>query len=517
MTDTSPEAPGPSTPWRRYLMIGVPIIAVVVAVVVIWWPKWEIQLAINGLHASDGRARAGHIETLKNHPDRELVIDELLDSVQDDGHTFGVRKLCCGLLVNHFNRLSKLTPLLTSGSLHTRGVILDTLAHQDYFENEFLEDPRYRIRETIVEWLRNDGDTTRMHAVQLASQIRMKEVMPDIRPLMRRSGRTNVHAREERDLMIAAAGAVERFKDCESAATLLEVADKDPDPLVRLRFMQILERTVFRKAPAAPCPGALDEAPMKALVQKSLDDPEHTVRMGAMLILARQPGWTEAVTSRLEAILDGNDAKPAERRQALSALVALGQPAFLERFPQYFHDASVEVRRTAARSVLQVADQGFEGCWIGLLTDEAPESGVAIEQDGRHMLWRDALQYLRRHAKGFRGFPNLLIVRAAQDKVQFAKDMASMFLDGEVVVAATDGTMERVTRDGVTEAWFRWWCEDRGLDAEKTEQAVAVWRASHAARKRGDVPAAKAALDGLDFDAAGLFTYERAWLAVHSR
>jgi hypothetical protein len=280
--------------------------------------------------------------------------------------------------------------------------------------------------------------------------------------------------------------------------------------------MQILERVVFRKEPPAPCPDALAEAGMQALVQKSLEDDDHRVRMGAMLILARQTAWAEAVAPRLEAILAGT-ATPAERRQALSALVALGQPAFLERFPEYFHDSAIEIRRTAARSVRQLEGQGFEGCWVGLLADETPESGVAIEEDARHGLFRDALQYLRRRAKGFKGFPPLLVIRAATDKVQFAKDMATLFLDGEVTLASTDGTLERVTRDGLSEAWFRWWCEDRSLDAERTEQAVAVWRACHAARKRGDVPAAKAALEGLGFDAAGLFSYERAWIAVHSR
>ncbi len=515
MTDTpaSSNAPAAGTPWRRYLMIGLPVIAIVAAVVVILWPQIEIKLAINGLHAQDGRARSSHIETLKTHADRDLVIDELLSSIQDEDHTFGVRAICCNLLIEHFNRLSKVNPLLRSGSLHTRGVILDTLAHKDYFEKEYVEDPRYRVRETIVEWLQSDGDMTRMHAVQLASKIKMTEVMPQLRPLLRRSGKSNVHGRDERDLMIASAGAAERFKDCESASTLLEVAETDADHLVRLRFMQILVRMSFRKQPAAPCPAAVDADRMRALVQKSLDDEDHRVRMGGMLILARHPAWAEGVADRLQAILEGTGT-PAERRQALSALVALGQPAFLTAFPKYLHDPAVEIRRTAARSIQDLKERGLEGCWIGLLTDETPESGVAIERDARHGLWRDVLQYLHRHAKKYHGFPNLLTLRAARDKVQFAKDMASIFLDGEVAVAALDGTLERVTRAAVTEAWFRWWCEDRGLDAEKTERAVAAWRASHAARVRGDVAAAQAALSGLDFDAPGLFTYERSWIAA---
>ena len=513
-SDALPETP--SAPWRRYLMIGIPIVVVVVAVVVIWWPKWEIQLAINGLHASDGRARAGHIETLKNHADRELVIEELLDSVQDEGHSFGVRKICCDLLVDHFNRLTKLNPLLRSGSLHTRGVVLDVLAHKSFFEREYLEDPRYRVRETIVEWLRNDGDTTRMHAVQLASRIKLAEAMPDVRPLLRRSGRANIHEADERDLMIAAAGAVEVFADCQSVPVLLEVAESDADHLVRLRFMQILERLSFRKEPPASCSATIEAARMEALVHKGLEDEDHRVRMGAMLILERHSEWAEGVAGRLEAVLDGNKS-PAERRQALSALVALGQPAFMERFPQFFHASEVELRRTAVRAVASLGGQGLEGCWVGVLADERPDAGTPLEQDARHGLWRDLLQSLHRLAKAYKGFPNALQVVAARDKVQFAKDMATLFLDGELVVTATDGTYERLTRDGVAEAWFRWWCEDRGLSAENAETAVAAWRSCRAARQRGDVEAAKTALAGLTSDAPGLFAYERAWIATRSR
>ena len=243
------EAPASTTPWSRYLVIGLPIVAVVVAVVWIWWPKWEIKLAINGLHASDGRARAEHITTLKEHADKGLVIEELLDSVQDDDHTFAVRRMCCDLLVEHFNRLSKLNPLLKDGSLHTRAVILTALSYKDYYLKEYVGDPRYRVRETVVEWLRNKDDMTRVYAIQQAVRIKMKEVMPDIRPLIERSGRANVHGTEERDLMIAAAGAVERFGDCGSTTQLLDVVEKDPDYLVRLRFMQVLERAAFRKQP----------------------------------------------------------------------------------------------------------------------------------------------------------------------------------------------------------------------------------------------------------------------------
>ena len=90
--------------------------------------------------------------------------------------------------------------------------------------------------------------------------------------------------------------------------------------------------------------------------------------------------------------------------------------------------------------------------------------------------------------------------------------MGKLFSTGELVIAETDGTFERLTRGGIAEAWFRWWCGDRGVDEANVEKAVAAWRASRAARKRGDVAAAKAALDG-----AGLASVPQGLFLVRAR
>jgi len=519
VTKAHPEtaAAATGTPWRRYLMVGLPIVALAVAVIVIWWPRWQVKLAINGLNASAPHARAEHARDLRENADKDLVIEELLDAVADDSRTFAVRKICCDLLVDDFNRISRLNPLLKSGSLHTRGVILASLRIRDFFVKEYIEDPRYRVRETIVEWLRSEGDVTRMYAIQIAVKIKMKEVMPAIRPLLIRSGRAGVLASGERDLMIAAAGAVERFADCESVPVLMEIAEKDTDWLVRLRFMQILDRVAFRISPPAACPGGASVERMQGLVQKRLADADHRLRMGAMLILADHPAWTTAVAPTLQAILDG-DAQPAERRQAFEALAALHEPVFVERMPRYFHDDAVEIRRTCARAVTGLPDLGLESAWVGLFADEQPMAGVPIDRDARFSLWKDVLKRLVRRGRGYKGFPMALSVKAAQSKVAFGRDLATLFTTGALVVTAQDGTFARLTRDGVSEAWFRWWCEDRGLDAAQAEKAVAAWQACRAARVRGDVAAAQAALDGAGLASIpqGLFLYERAWLTRHT-
>ena len=88
-----------------------------------------------------------------------------------------------------------------------------------------------------------------------------------------------------------------------------------------------------------------------------------------------------------------------------------------EQFPDLKEDC-IQAGRMKPGYIANLDGQGFAGCWIGLLTDETPTSGIDVEQDGRHMLFRDALQYLRRRGKGYKGFPNLLVLRAARDKMR---------------------------------------------------------------------------------------------------
>ena len=306
-----------------------------------------------------------------------------------------MRLICAGLLVDHFDRVGRVDQLLRSGDLSTRAAVLKTLSLKKYFDKTYLQEPSYRVRETIREWLANDGDLTRYHAIQLAVRLKMHDTADAIRPLVKRSGDAGVHMREERELVIAAMGAMEAFGVCDAAPELRAAAREDADAIVRLRAMQMLDRMSFRKKPPAVCPGVVSETDMATLVKAALGDGDHAVRMGAMIILARAPSWIDdAARTRLHEILDG-DFSGAERRHALDALVADGRPEMLESLPRYFHDKDRAVRSTVSTTAATLKDQKLEGCLIGLLQGEAEQFD----------LFYAALEALRTRAKKLVGFP----------------------------------------------------------------------------------------------------------------
>ncbi len=509
----APAAREPAAPWKRYAgILGV----VVLALGVLWLVFGErvrMGLHISGLHSNDGRTRAAHVKALKEHPNKDLVIDLLSDAVSDSSNSFETRRMCADLLVRHFNRLSVLeTKLRDAGDVMTRGVILRSLMVQPYFDDQIATDPSFRVHDTIDAWLKRENDVTRSNAIQLAVRTDHKEAMPLIRPLIARSGAPMVHKTQERDVMIAAAGAAEHFADCETLPKLMEIGKDDPDLLVRLRFMQILDRSVFRAAPPPVCAGVVDPDAFAAYVRAALDDPAHEVRMGAMLILARKPAWTEPSLPRLREIVAGPKMKDgrdtgAERRHALEALLRAGKKEDLDRIPSACHDPSMEVRSTAARSIKALKDTGYEGCWIGLLEDET-ESLV---------LWEDVLDLFYKWAKigtGRLGFPPSMSLKAVQKPGEWKKDLANIFAGQEVVVAESDGTFMRISRASIARDHFRWYARKLGIEGEALEQATAAREAFYAAKRKGDAAAAQAALEGAP-RAADLWSYEDAWLALN--
>jgi len=476
----------------RYVWIGVPLVVLVAVFFLLFWPQIQITIAINGLHAHDPVQRRANADFLKDHDDKDLVIGMLLDAVQDDGRSFDVRMICARLLLDHFDRVGKLDQLLRTGSLSTRAAVLKTLSVKAYFMTTYAEDPSYRVRETVTEWLKVPGDVTRVYAIQMAVKLKMQERLPEIRPLLTRSGAKNVHAREERDLMIAAAGALKHFGVCDAVPEILRMAATDPDPLVRLRFMQFADEMAFRTDRPVPCEDAAPEDAMSTLARKALDDEDHRVRMGALLILARMPTWARPALPRVREILNG-DATGAERRHALDVLAAVGDPQDLDGLATYFHDVDPSVRATAAALVHRFPDLRLEGCLIGLVGAETENERLFI----------DVLNGLRKAAKKRVGFPPAWALTAAREPGTFKGYLRELFIHGKV---------GEVTRDGVTAAWFEWWCGHLELTAEQTKEAVAVRTGFWEALDRRDTKAAAAALAKLSFDVPGLFTYEKAWL-----
>ena len=480
----------------RYLKIGIPLVILVLVFFYLFFPRIEVTIAINGLHAHDARARAANAEKLRTYPDKELVVEMLLDAVQDEDRSFDVRLICARLLLDNFDRVSDLEELLKSGDLSTRAVVLKSLSLKPYFQKTYADDPSYKVRETVTAWLARSGDLTRFHAIQLAVKLKMREHVPAIRKLLARTGAANVHQREERDMIIAAAGAMRSFEICEAVPEIMAAATTDPDSLVRLRFMQIADEMTFRNDRAVPCADAAGEEEMKALVQKALDDADHRVRMGALLILSRRPEWSQGVLERIRELADG-EFTGAERRHALDALAAARDPADHERIPLYFHDRDVAVRTTAAVLAREHPALLLEGCLIGLVAAETESDQLFI----------DTLGALRAIAKKWVGFPSVWGAKAARDPAGFKGDLRTLFSRGEF-----DG----ITRDGLAEAWFGWWCDRLGLTEEQKTQALEARRACWKAMDARDPKAAEAALDALGFDVPGLFSYERAWIDSRS-
>lgn len=505
-------APSGGSSLKRYaLILGVIILALGV-VAVLYGPTFMVDRDIRGLHSIDPKIRRAHLDALKNHEDKELVIERLTAHVQDEKIDFEVRRMCADLLHRHFNRLAILEGLLRddASSIHTRGAVLRSLMIEPYFLDQIVTDPDFRVLDTLKAWLALEGDMTRMHAVQIAVRADFDEVMPLIRPLLARSGASMVNPRRERDLMIAAAGAVERFADCETLPVLMDGARSDADLLVRLRYMQIVDRTVFRTVPKPVCAGKADQEAFAAIVRDALGDEAHEVRMGASLILVRQPEWAEEALPRLREIVampkrvDDRDTG-AERRHALEVLLRVGKDEDLARIPHYCHDPSVEVRSAAARSIKTIGDTGLEGCWIGLLQDETENQA----------LWVEVIDLFYKWAKirmGRLGFPAEMSVKAVQDPQAWSKDLAGIFGGQELVVTGADATLMRISRTSIAEDHFRWYARKLGLEQDQLEAALTARRAFYAAKAKNDPKAAQAALESAP-RAGNLWAYEDAWIA----
>lgn len=485
---TPPDAP-PAKAWKRYVLIGVPLAVVAGVILLIFWDEIRVRGWINRLSSSDARVRREQLDALRGHEDTDLVDRLLLEAVEDDDKTFDVRSTCARLLLDR-QRLPQLEAAFARGSVETRGLILKAFSREQWFK-KFVEDQGGAVEETVRAWLREGTDRTRSHAIQLAVSLDLSDLMPEIRALLEGQRAANVHPDLQRNLIISAAGAAERFKDCASIPRILELARTHEHPLVRLRTMQVIDRTVFRSKPI--CPDAVSGEDMGALVSRALDDDDRAVRMGAMLVLGRTPEWAPDATARLQEILD-SDANGAERRQALDTLVALGDPEFLDLFPRYFHDPLPEVRSSAVRAAPMVKDPPLTGGLVGILQDE-------VESD---VLFTDAAKMLSKAAGGWMGLPENLRARPVKDPTAWNRDLNTLFTRGEV---------QGLTRDAFAEGWFRWWAAKLGLAPEEVEKAVAVRAAFLQAKSNGDAAAAEKALDGVDVSVPqGLFVYERGWL-----
>jgi hypothetical protein len=483
--------------WRRWLLFGVPALVVVAGVLVWHWPSWQLQRAISDLNSDNPQTRESAEKHLRSsgHPD---VNDVLLVAVEDRGNTFDLRRRCATILKQR-NRLSLLDGALRQGDVTTRAVILAVLFREEYFRKTYLEDASFRVRETLLEWLRRDGDEERGVALQIAIAFRVPGTEALLAPLLRRSETLARNPGAVQEILIAAGEAVVQFRACDAAPLVLDLAASDPDDAVRVRSMDAVERLFLGPPPV--CPDAVPAARVKEVVLAALDAPgdeplQRSLRMKAMLVLRRQSDWVREIRDRLVAVLESR-ASGAERRQALEALVTAKDPALLEAMPRWFHDRDADVRSSAVLMAPTVEQPRLEGCLVGIVRDE-PESAAALEV---------ALRGLARSAGQWLGMPDEIVhsrdARAKEDA--FKKFVDELFRRGE---------SRGVTRDGLATTWFRWWAGTLlKLTPEQVEKAVEVRAAFQRAMEAGDVAAGRVALEAFGTTVPGLFAYEQGWLA----
>ena len=490
MSETAAQPPDAETAsdHKRYVLIGGILVVVVAVVFFVIWPDLRITLAINGLNSTNPKERQGKIRELQEHEDVERVSAHLLDAVLDEDRTFEVRRTCANILLKR-NRLPDFERVLKTGSLGARGVALSALKHESYFQDTYVDDPAYKVRETVLEWLRRDGDTSRSEAIQLAKQLNMEEAVPLIRPLIRRPEAQNVHELSARRVMLAAASALQLFQDCDAMPELAGMAIADPDPQVRLRYMQIVHRAVFQQG---QCPDVVSEGDMRGIVDAALASDDKSLRMGAMLILREHKSWAVPQAVRMQEILESDRTSP-ERRLALEVLASIGDPDFMAGFSRYFHDPEPPIRSSALNSTLNRKDPRFEGCWIGLVENEADNQSVFLE----------AVQRLKKAARKWIGLSAEKKAEASMRPKQWRADLMKAFGGGEL-----DG----MTRAAWAEKWFAWWCDELALTPEQTQKALDIRKRFWAAARRGDAQGAAKVLDERGVKVPGLFSYEEGWL-----
>jgi hypothetical protein len=502
---SAPAAPEASPAWRRFLLIGAVLLVLVAGVVLLFWDTLEGRHAINGLSSHSQATQREMYDKLRTSTDPKTD-DLLLDAVADGGRNFDVRTKCVDLLLAR-NRLTAIEGLARSGDLLTRGVILVRLARESFFKNEVVPDPTFQVEATVRGWLADTRIERRSDAIRLALHLELPDVMGLIRPLLTRAVAEGAGQEDTYLALVAAAEAVARYKDCESAEAVARLAEGDPDLRVRLGTLDVLERLVAGLLGDPPlCPGALPDERMLAIVRGTLDAPGapdfvRNMRIKGLGMIERHPAWLPTLAARVRAILDG-PGNGAERRAALAALVMGKDSAIGPDVPRYMHDRDFEVRSTATQKADQVPGLAAAALWIGILRDES---------DGRAQeTMRQAHTRLKLLAGSFLGLPEGVAKRVARPTEE--ERALQEFLQEQLRTGQSSG----VTREAWTDEWFKWFAGQQKLEGEALERAMAARKAFRAAMDRNDVAAARAALEGAPQGDGGVFLYEQGWLAARA-
>jgi hypothetical protein len=501
-------SPSPATAAPRRSSKGpiVASVAAVVLLVVAWVLFWEgIQwgMWINGAN------RPEYFDKLVAERDDELN-RKMARAMRDADRGFDTR-VALGFALVKKDRIHLVENALQDADLRVRTVALKVLRGDPprRIANHFAlyaDDPAYRVRETLVEWVQRGTDDTRAHALAMLNEplVRSPEIVPAVRGILSGAPGAGGAPGPGRDLRVAAIGSAVVYQDCESVTTLLALAKGDPEPQVKLRAMQGLEQLSSGEKP--PCAATLTEAMVQEAVDAALahpgDDPENRApRMGALIVLAKHPEWAKARIPAIRARL-APSVPDVERRSALSALLASKDQAVVDEFPRWFHDPMPIVRGEAATIATWTGkpfdDRRFHSCLVGFVRDE-----TAANLGDR--AWVQAITRLRELAKEWVGFPPARRTGSGALDETLRPFLKALYVEGRA---------EGVTREQVADAWFRWLAADQGLSEAGVVEAATLRDAFWAKARAGDVEGARGVLAGPAGPAKSpdLFTYEQGWL-----
>jgi hypothetical protein len=502
MPDVTPSAP-PRGSWKRYVWIGIGLLAAVGVAVFFLLPTARIRWWIGELGTDSPKQLEANRAQLRGstHPKTD---DILAEAVADSERPFQVRERAAELLLLR-SRLGMVENLGRTGDLMTRAVVLRILSKTgpDRFLRDYFPDPSYRVVETVRGWLADPKLEGRSDAVSLAIFVALPDAMQHVRPLLSRSQVESSGKNDANLTLTAAVKAAVQYKDCDSVPAIATLADGDMEWDVRRVALEAMESLVVGLQGAEPaCPKALPADRVVAIVSRLLDgagpaDFARNLRMKGLLLIERHPEWLAANAKRVWEILDGND-NGAVRREALAALVSSKDPGMPAVFPRYLHDRAHEVRSTAVQVAANVEGLAPESLWIGILRDEMNNTTAVWE----------AHAALKRAAGAYIGLPEAL--HRLRGKPNEQNKELERFIQ-ELMQQGSSMGMER----GVwAESWFRWYADKLGLQGEALERAVAARKKFRQAMDRSDAAAATAALNEVRDAPLPLFLYEQAWLAT---
>ncbi len=496
----APAAEPASRTWKRGLLVGTILVALVVIGVLVFLPQIRFQMRIGQLHAADAESRKVAVDALVQSDDPTMN-DRLRKILLDPGRAFGIRTQVGEILVTR-NRDAIVAEALRSSDLDVRTSALAVLHGQarfhgeEWFQRTYVEDPQYPVTETLTAWLGREGDTTRATALSIVQGLGAEEYLPLVRALLA-PPREGSLSKGEQAILSSAAQTVIRHGDCEAVPAVLALATTAVDDIVRLRAVQALYQGVA--APQAKCPDAVPVDAVKDAVFKALEEGGSNTRLGVLMVLANQPEWTAEASERVYAILDGATGDTEYvRRQALAALAELGDEAFALRLPTYFHADNQYIRSQATTASINLTDDGeapirYESCWIGVLEREV-ENVTSYQA---------ALEELRAQAGDWVGLPEGLPAGGGARHAAIQRFRSEIFERGE-----SGG----VSRADWAEAWFRWWAEKLGMKGDAIDDAVRVRGEFWTAAAAGETERAAQILQAYEAPHPDLFRYEQGYV-----